>query len=183
MRSIRRARLEEALMATQPKIRFTDDVNIRKEIDALYETTHQIVLAKWSLSVAKHILSLVGIDYDAVDEIADGFHTNEMWQSGYARMHDVRQAGFKIHQLAREADNEIRKIALRTAGQAVGSGHMREHSMVTSDYAIKVIGLLTSNNQSAISKERNWQLNELKKIINGSEMNPDEEHPISHGST
>lgn len=73
------------------------------------------------------------------------FNVNELWQVGKTRMHDVRQAGFKIHTLARECEGEIKKTALRVAGQAVGSGHMREHAMVASDYAIKTIDLTSSN--------------------------------------
>ena len=46
-------------------------------------------------------------------------------------MHDVRQAGVKIHKVARESNSEIKKTALRVVGQAVGSGHMREHAIVS----------------------------------------------------
>ena len=152
-------------MGTKPKIKIVDDSAIRKEIDELCEKTSQIVLAKWSLAIAKHILLLVEIDYNSVDEILKGFEINEMWQSGNARMHDVRQIGFKVHKLARECDDEIHKTALRVVGQAVGSGHMREHSMVASDYAIQVVGMMTSYDKSAISDERKWQLEELKKMI------------------
>ena len=51
------------------------------------------------------------------------------------------------------------------AGQAVASGHMREHAMVASDYAIKTIGLISSNDIQDITTEREWQLNELKKLL------------------
>jgi len=96
-----------------------------------------VVIAK-----AKHILDMVGIAYTSIDEIGEGFKTNELWQAGQARMHDVRQAGFKTHKLARECADEMKKTALRVAGQAVGSGHMKEHAMVASDHAVKAIGLL-----------------------------------------
>ena len=43
---------------------------------------------------------------------------------------------------------------------------MREHSMVASDYAVKTIGLLNSNEINAITREREWQLNELKRTFN-----------------
>ncbi|WP_035054925.1 putative immunity protein [Carnobacterium pleistocenium] len=152
-------------MPTKSKIKIKDNNQLRAEIDKLYEKTDQVDLAKWSLSIAQHILDIVNIDYNSVDDIAIGFQTNELWQWHKASMHDVRQAGFKIHKLARECDDEIQKTALRVAGQAVGSGHMREHSMVASDYAIKAIGLLTSKDSNAITREREWQLNELKKIV------------------
>lgn len=151
-------------MPTKPKIKIVDNNQLRAEIDELYEKMSQIDLAKWSLSIAKHILDIVGIDYNLIADVADGFHINELWQLDKAGMHDVRQAGFKIHKLARECDDEIRKTALRVAGQAVGSGHMREHAMVASDYAVKTIGLLNSNNINAVTHEREWQLNELKRI-------------------
>lgn len=64
-----------------------------------------------------------------------GFAVNESWQKGNARMHDVRQAAFQIHRLARDSQDAVIQAALRTAGQAVAAGHMREHAMVASDYA------------------------------------------------
>ena len=49
-------------------------------------------------------------------------------------------------------------------GQAVATGHMREHAMVASDYAIKVINLLFPNNVNAVKQERLWQINHLKNV-------------------
>jgi hypothetical protein len=153
-------------MPTKVKIKIVDNSQLRAEIDEVYEKISQVDLAKWSLLLANHILDIAGIDYNSVDEIVEGFNVNELWQIGKARMHDVRQAGFKIHKLARECESEIKKTALRVAGQAVGSGHMREHAMVASDYAIKTIDLISSNDIEAITREREWQLNELKKFCN-----------------
>jgi len=152
-------------MPTKVKIKIKDNNELRREIDTLYEKMNQEDLAKWSLVVAKHILDIAGVDYRSIDEIVEGFKVNELWQQGNARMHDIRQAGFKIHKIARECNSEIMKTALRVAGQAVASGHMREHAMVTSDYAIKTIGLISSNDIQAITTEREWQLNELKKLL------------------
>ncbi len=152
-------------MPTKPKIKIKDNSELREQIDELYERVSQVNLAKWSLTVARHILDIADIDYHSIDEIAEGFKVNELWQGGKARMHDVRQAGLKIHKIVRECDSEIKKSALRVAGQAVASGHMREHAMVASDYAVKVIGLISSNDMDAIISEREWQLNELKKLL------------------
>lgn len=152
-------------MATKLKIKIKDNIELRKEIDDLYENMDQISLARWSLSIAKHILKTVEIDYKIIDEIVEGFRINELWQVEKARMYDVRQAGFNIHKIARECDSEIKKTALRVVGQAVGSGHMKEHAMVASDYAVKTIGLINSDNMEAITLEREWQLKELKKFL------------------
>ncbi len=151
-------------MPTKIKIKIEDNSELRIKIDELYEKTNQVDLAKWSLRMAKHILEIADIDYHSIAEIESGFKINELWQIGQARVHDVRQAGFKIHKLARESDSEIRKTALRVVGQAIGSGHMREHAMVASDYSIKTINLIKPNDFEAITKEREWQLKELKKF-------------------
>lgn len=126
------------------------------------------MVAKWSLSIAKHILVIVNIDYESVEVIVESFEVNERWQSGNVRVQDVRQSGFKVHKFIREMESEIHKTALRVVGQAIGSGHMYEHSMVASDYAIKVIGLIHENDKDSISKERLWQLEVLKRIINNN---------------
>lgn len=152
-------------MAPQVKIKIIDNRELRGQMVELYEKISQEDLAKWSLIMAKHILDIADIDYSSIDSIVDGFVVNELWQVGNARMHDVRQAGFRIHKIARECESEIKKTAFRVAGQAVASGHMREHAMVASDYAIKTIGLIHSNDIDAITFEREWQLNELKKFL------------------
>jgi|SRR5665648_21978 len=154
-------------MPTKVKIMIKDNSELRAKIDELYEETNQVDLAKWSLLLAKHILDTVNIDYSSIDEITNGFATNELWQVGKARMYDVRQSAFKIHKLARECDSEIKKTALRVVGQAVSSGHMREHAMVASDYAVKTIGLISCNDINDITHEREWQLNILLRWNNG----------------
>ncbi|AQS53583.1 hypothetical protein BW727_101216 [Jeotgalibaca dankookensis] len=152
-------------MPTRLKLKIIDNSELRKEIDERYEKMNQIDAAKWSLSIAKHILKVVNIDYEAVPEIKEGFRINELWQIKEARIIDIRQAGFKIHKLALDSELEINKTALRVVGQAVGSGHMKEHAMVASDYAVKTIGLMNSNSLESITLERKWQLNEIKKYL------------------
>ncbi len=153
-------------MTTQVKIKIKDNVKLRSEIDELYENIDEISLAKWSLKIAKRILCVSDIDYKNINVIVEGFKVNKLWQKGKARMHDVRQASFKIHKLAHDSNSEIQKSAFRSVGQAVASGHMKEHAMVASDYAIKTIGLVTNNDMDTITKERKWQLNELIKFKN-----------------
>jgi len=101
---------------TKLKIKIIDNNNIREKIDELYEFTDQVDLAQWSISIAKHILGLLGVDYNKVYEIVVGFKTNELWQQyKNVRVQEIRQAGFAVHRLARETDDEIYKTALRMA--------------------------------------------------------------------
>ena len=114
--------------------------------------------------LATHILT--AIDYDDMNNptIQAGYVVNESWQKGKARTYDVRQAGFQIHQLAKNSQNMVTQTALRVVGQAVSTGHMPEHAMVASDYAIKVINLLFSNDTNAVKQERLWQIETLRGI-------------------
>ena len=72
----------------------------------------------------------------------------------------------KFIKLPENAIMKFHKIAIRAAGHAVASGHMKEHSMVASDYSVKAIGLSTSNDTDAIKAERKWQFNELNMVLN-----------------
>lgn len=148
---------------TKVKIKINDIPELRTSLDVIYEGKTQIQLAQWSLNLAEHILTVVGYDYEAADSVIQyGFATNRQWQAGKARMFDVRQAGFKVHQLAKVCNDPVIQAALRVAGQAVGTGHMREHAMVASDYAIKTINLKYPNDMNAVRTEREWQIASLK---------------------
>lgn len=151
-------------MATKVKIKIADDAVLRNVLDAEYEVSSQIKLCKYALLLATHILTMVGypdIDNEVINE---GYLTNQKWQEGNARMYDVRQAGFKIHEMAKACENIVMQTALRVLGQAVATGHMREHAMVASDYAIKVVNLLSPNDMDAVKRERKWQIEHLKGI-------------------
>lgn len=145
-------------MATKAKIKIKDIDELRENLDKIYEDKSQIELARWALHLSKHIFSIVDYDYESESVIMDGFTTNEKWQSGAARMPDVRQAGFSVHQLAKESKDTVLQAALRVAGQAIGTGHMREHAMVASDYAIKAVNLKYPDDLEAVKEEREWQI-------------------------
>lgn len=151
-------------MPTRTKIKISDDIQLRKLLDEEYEKSSQIKLCKYALLLATHILTT--IDYKDMDNsvIQTGYAVNESWQNGNARMYDVRQAGFGIHQLAKNCKDIITQTALRVVGQAVATGHMREHAMVASDYSIKVINLLFPNDTDAVKQERLWQIEHLRNI-------------------
>lgn len=149
-------------MPTKVKISINDIPELRAALDLIYAEKTQLQLAQWALNLAEHILTLVGYNYEADPVIQNGFDINRLWQTGTARMFDVRQEGFKVHQLAKSCNDPVQQVALRVAGQAVGTGHMREHAMVASDYAIKAINLKYPGDISAVKEEREWQIETLK---------------------
>ena len=150
-------------MHADAKIRIDDNPLLRESLGVLFDSCDQIIIARWATLLSKHIFEIAGILYENNEIIKIGYSVNEMWQNGKARMYDVRQAGFSIHQLAKASSNLLEQITFRVAGQAIATGHMKEHGMVASDYAIKAINLKFPGNIFEIEKERNWQISMLKK--------------------
>ncbi len=146
------------------KIKIVDADEVRNKIDKTYEKQNKITLAKWSIEIAKHIIEISNVDVSKFPEINEGFKISELSQVSEARIYDVRQAGFRIHKIAREQTDELIKTIIRVVGQAIGSAHMKEHSIITSDYAIKVINLLYENDLEKVIEERNWQFNKLIEL-------------------
>ena len=151
-------------MPTKPKIRIEDNSELRSEIDKLYEISGQVELAKWSIMCAKHVLPLSNVENIEMSQIESGIGINELWQVGKASIFEVRKAGFKIHAVARNCKTEIGKNAIRAVGHAIAVGHMKEHAMVCSDYAIKTVQLAFPNNKDKIEEKRKWQLYALEEI-------------------
>ncbi len=139
-------------------------MELRAKIDKLYEITEQVELAKWSIKCARHILPLSKVENIEMSDIESGIGINELWQVGKASVYEVRKAGFKIHAVARSCKTEIGRNAIRTVGQAIGVGHMKEHAMVCSDYAIKTVQLAFPNDKEKITEERKWQLEALEEV-------------------
>ena len=122
-------------MATKTKIKISDDIELRKILDEEYEKScYQ---------------SGIWCEW----KLAKG-------KCPYAWC----KAGFKIHQLAKSSQDIVTQTALRVVGQAVATGHMREHAMVSSDYAVKVINVLFPDDINAVRQERLWQIERLKSI-------------------
>lgn len=147
------------------KIRITDNSDLRAEILEFAGSLNQVDLSKWAILCARHVLKYSETEFPANEIVADGFRTNELWQKGNSTVHQVRQAGFRIHALARSCKTEAARAALRAAGHAVGTGHMKEHAIICSDYAVKTIQLVFPGDSVKITLEREWQLHELKLLL------------------
>lgn len=75
-------------MATKAKIKIMDNQELRGAIDALNEKMDQIVLAKWSIELVKHIIESMEMDQETLDEIK-GIGINEQWQLGNLGVHKL----------------------------------------------------------------------------------------------
>ena len=70
----------------------------------------------------------------------------------------LRQAGFLAQQLSQQAKSPVSKYAARVFAQAVATAHMRGHAIVSADYAVKVVNLLSPADIVAVRKEREKQM-------------------------
>ena len=150
-------------MPTKVKIKLNDSIELRAKLDEIYEAATQEQIVKWALSMSVHILEIAAPGYLEHKILTNGFLINKLQKEEKSRVHQVRQESLKIHQLAKACEDEKIKIVLRVAGHAAATGHMKEHGMVASDYAIKYVNLEFPNNIEAVISERSWQIQELKK--------------------
>ena len=124
---------------TLTKIRIYDNPELRNELDELYEIANQVLLAQWASLLAKHILDFARVDYSNIEVILNSFNISRDWQNGLVSVHDVRQSGFRVHQIARQTEDIVERTIYRVVDQSVAVFHMPEHAMVASDYAVKVV--------------------------------------------
>ena len=167
-------KLVEARRVTRTKIRIPDDRELRVQLDQEYETASQTELCRYARVLSEHILRLLDdaeLHHEPVDDafIGNAFRIHEQWMAGEARMTDVRQVSFRIHQMARASGNPAVCAALRVVGHAMACAHMREHAMVASDYAVKVISLLHPDCMESVREERLWQIHHLQEVKSTNE--------------
>ena len=143
---------------TRRKIKVLDSDDLRKQLDSYYQAASQETCARFGRDLVEHLIELTGSQVGQEPDIEAGWAVSQACLAGQTRMHDVRQAGFKIHALAKQAENPLEQALLRVIGHAVATSHMKEHAMVASDYAIKLINLAYRDDLAVVQKERQWQL-------------------------
>jgi len=143
-------------MKTRLKLKIDDIKELREKLISIYERKTHAQMAKYSVLLAKHIIEFS--DFPINDMIEEGFSINEKWQRNEAKTYTVRLVGFKMHELARNSKDLKTQIVYRVIGHAVSSAHMKEHAIVASDYAIKLINLICLKDIDAVKKEREYQI-------------------------
>lgn len=142
------------------KIKIIDDENKRNELERILNLFSQRELAIWARRNAEKFISYIDIgDKKEKDDIV--CKTSDLLQKridGKISAFELRSAGFLANTLARNSLDEISKMSSRVYAQAVATGHMRGHAIVSSDYAIKVMNLLNNNSKTEAGNERCRQI-------------------------
>lgn len=151
---------------SKPKIKILDNVELRNEIEVILEEMPQKFLAQWALKVASVYLDSLDSHLKNDPRINLGIETLEKRIKGNTRAYDLRKVGFVVNELAKESNSDVSKYSARSFAQAIATGHMRGHALVSSDYAIKVKNLLTENSLIDSTNERKRQIRIIDELIN-----------------
>ena len=149
-------------MEKQTKFTLTYKV---KEILPLVKKTDKRILAKWAYDCVERVLSY--FEKTSKDKRPrKALQTLKKWlKDGIFKMKDVRKASLDSHAAAREIKEDTpAKSAARAAGQAIATTHVKTHSVAAAQYALQAIYRKT-NSMKEVEKERQWQLQYLKKLI------------------
>ncbi|MFA0814633.1 MAG: putative immunity protein [Anaerofustis sp.] len=142
----------------KPKIKISDNNLLRNKLVHAISDQSQLALSVWTMACVFHLTDHLSQEITNDPRYKQAIETIRLWQNGNVAVKEVRQAGFKVHELAREATDPVSQCILRALGQAIGVGHMKEHAVVCTDYIIKAINLLAKNDTAMITKEREYQL-------------------------
>lgn len=149
----------------KPKIKIIDDDLLRNEIVHAMADKSQLALSVWTMACVAHMTDYINHELINDPRFEHAVEVIVRWQNGNAEVKEVRQAGFKVHELARESTDQVSKCILRSLGQAIGVGHMKEHAIICTDYIIKAINLLAENDTDRMTKEREYQLRLLTDCV------------------
>ena len=145
-----------------PAIKISDDCLLRNEIVEMYKKKNHNQVNLWAIEILNHVLTLTKINHYDEELIQNGIEICKKWRTETVRAHDIRKIGFEIHRLAKAENDEIKRVALRTIGQAIGSAHMKEHGLVASDYHVKLVNLISNSDKYSIKSTRELQLHWLE---------------------
>ncbi len=139
-----------------------------KRTEKLIHKTDKKILAIWALDCAKRVLPYFENNYPNDKRPREALEVLQNWiDTGKFKMAVIRKASLSSHAAARDVgeDNTARSVA-RAAGQAVATAHVYTHSIGPAIYALQAIYRSTPKNiDKAILKEKNWQYNQLLKLI------------------
>ena len=111
-------------------------------------------LMKWACDCSEHVLFLLGKNLDR--RLLNALKVGNDWRLGRASVGEARKASLLAIKVANEGLNSTATAVARSAGHAVATAHMADHSLGAAIYALKAV----KNAGKSIDIERKWQ-NEL----------------------
>jgi hypothetical protein len=117
------------------------------------------LLITWACHCAEHVLPLFGEKSD--ERLENALLIAKDWAQGNASTGDAMKASAAAHAVARESSDPTSIAVARSAGQAVATAHMADHSLGAAWYALKAV----KNAGTLPDAERRWQDEQLPSGI------------------
>jgi len=134
----------------------------------LVEKTNKRNLALWALACAERFLPYFESEFPLDPRPRKALEVLQDWiDTGEFSMKTIRGAALSSHAAARDVgDDNPARSAARSAGQAVSTPHVKEHTLVVDNYALQPIfrANIAGNPQDAIKAERQWQTQRLIEL-------------------
>jgi hypothetical protein len=108
-------------------------------------------LITWACDCAEHVLPLFGETVD--DRLKNALLIGRKWASGNASTGEAMKGSLSAHAVARESSDPTAIVVARSAGQAVATAHMADHSLGAAWYALKAV----KHAGISVDAERKWQ--------------------------
>ena len=116
-------------------------------------------LITWACACAEHVLPLFGANPD--ERLENALLVAKAWAQGNASTGQAMKASLAAHTVARESSNPASRAVARSAGQAVATAHMADHSLGAAWYALKAV----KHAGTSPDAERRWQDEQLPPEI------------------
>jgi glycerol-3-phosphate cytidylyltransferase-like family protein len=110
------------------------------------EQHRQLIL--WACKCVENVLHLFTKTIDA--RLINAIKIAKEWTINIASLGDARKASFDVIAVAKELTDPINIAIARSAGHAVATAHMADHSLRAAEYALKAVKLA----DKSIDKER-----------------------------
>jgi hypothetical protein len=145
-----------------PSVRDQRLVTIRRG-GTLTDANHQL-LALWAAACAAHVLHLFKEEVSADPRPRQAIEATRAWADGRMKMMQARALGGHAMAAARPLRGAA-GFAAYAAGQAACVGHVAEHDLGASAYAIRAAQEAGSGNAEAGRIEREWQRQQLPSQV------------------
>lgn len=166
MQSAKQQRIKPVALVYEVRKAVSEILNkpFTERIDHQIFRSDQKILALWAADCAEHVLSYFENECPDDNRPRKAIEVCRTWaNTGVFRMFVIRGASLSAHAAAKTAKKDDSKFAVHAAGQAVATAHVPTHALGASVYGIRAVAAHSGIVNDGIVKERNWQLELLRK--------------------
>lgn len=150
-----------------------------EKIDHQIFNPDQRVLALWAADCAEHVLAYFEDKYSEDDRPRKAILLLREWiRTGAFNMKIIREASLTAHAAAKGRKEQDAVFAAHAAGQALGTAHVPTHAFGSSAYGMRAAGAHSDNAYDGFVRERNWQLQCLRRYAKRSTTQSSHVEPL-----